>query len=56
MADTPKDNFCPGGFYSKNVRELGSQVPNFLHVCWVGDGVLFDLIQLVFLVLLSEMI
>ena len=21
------------GFYSKNVRELGSQVPDFLHVC-----------------------
>ena len=21
------------GFYSKNVQELGSQVPDFLHVC-----------------------
>ena len=21
------------GFFSKNVRELGSQVPDFLHVC-----------------------
>ena len=21
------------GFFSKNIRELGSQVPDFLHVC-----------------------
>ena len=25
------------GIFSKSVRELGSQVPDFLHVCWYVD-------------------